>query len=89
MVLELSVAIGMLVLFLLYRLAQRRRNMPRCPHFRQERHFAGRVEGQCTVSANPVTDPRMTTAFQPGVCASAQYKMCPTFRAAKSGHGRP
>jgi hypothetical protein len=86
MVLELSVAIGMLVLFLLYRAARRRSNRPRCPYFQEARRSPGRIEGQCSVSANPITDPRMTTGFQPAVCASAQYKSCPTFRSAKSGH---
>lgn len=86
MVLELSVAIGMLVLFLLYRMAQRRRNMPRCPYFREARRSTGGSDGQCSVSANPVTDPRMTTGFRPSVCASSQYKMCPTYRSAEAGH---
>lgn len=86
MVLELSIAIGMLVLFLLYRAACRRRNAPRCPYFREVRRSPGSAQGQCSVSANPITDPRMTTAFQPSVCASAHHKTCPTFRSAKAGH---
>jgi hypothetical protein len=75
----------MIVLGILYHVLQTRRATPRCPYFRQAKPVGGAVQGQCTVSANPVTDPRMATAFNPKVCVSTQHKLCPTYRAAKSG----
>jgi len=75
----------MIVLGILYHLLQTRREVARCPYFRAAKHFAGSRQGECTVSANPVTDPRMATAFNPSVCVSTQHKLCPTYRAAKAG----
>jgi hypothetical protein len=83
--LYLGVCGGMILLLILYRISQASPGRARCPHFGGARHFARGRQDQCRASTSPVTDPRMTSGFDPDVCESPHYKSCPTYRAAKSG----
>lgn len=82
---DVVVGAGLVLLIALYLVRQARRNAPRCPYLRGARHFARGLRDQCSASTDPVTDPRMTTAFDPSICGSSHYQSCPTYRAANSG----